>query len=128
MCTDHLGRPLRFLLTGWQRNDCTQGIALIEGFSPSHVLADKGYDTDELVSVIRNMDAEAVIPPRKNRKNQRAFDLPSIKRETSSREPLENSSNTADWQPDMTEKPTTSWLSCIWHQSRHGLELNVDSA
>ncbi len=42
MCANAFGRPLRFILTGGQRNDCTQALDLISGFTPSHVLADKG--------------------------------------------------------------------------------------
>jgi len=37
-------------------------------------LADKGYDTDELVAAIHDMKAIPVIPPRKNRKDQRYYD------------------------------------------------------
>jgi transposase len=60
MCVDALGRPLRFILTGGQRNDCTKGLELIEGFRPSHVLADKGYDSQEILDAITAMKAVAV--------------------------------------------------------------------
>jgi transposase len=80
MCVDTLGRPLRFILTGGQRNDCTKGVALIEGFRPSHVLADKGYDSQEILDAIAAMQAVAVIPPRSNRKQQREYDKEIYKR------------------------------------------------
>ncbi|UKE73137.1 IS5 family transposase [Xanthomonas graminis] len=64
MAADGQGRPLRFVLTGGQRNDITQARALLAGFRPRYVLADKGYDRRELVEVIRAQGAEAVIPPR----------------------------------------------------------------
>ncbi len=73
MCVDRLGRPLRFILTGGERNDCTQALDLIAGFRPSYVLANKGYDTDEIVSAIKEMKAVADIPPRKNRTDQRSY-------------------------------------------------------
>ena len=43
---DALGNPLRFRLTGGQRNDITQAGALIEGIENAVVLGDKGYDCD----------------------------------------------------------------------------------
>lgn len=61
---DGQGRPIRFVLTGGQRNDITQAQALLDGFKPKHVLADKGYDSRELVALIRSRGAKAVIPPR----------------------------------------------------------------
>lgn len=57
---DSQGRPVRVVLTGGQRNDITQARALLAGF----VLADKGYDSRELVALIRSRGAKAVIPPR----------------------------------------------------------------
>ena len=44
--------------------DITQAQALLEGFAPRHVLADKGYDSRALVDAIQAQEAEAVIPPR----------------------------------------------------------------
>jgi transposase len=38
------------------------------------VIADKGYDSNRLISSIHEGDAEAVIPPRKTRLVQRSFD------------------------------------------------------
>ena len=80
LCTDQKGRPLRITLTGGNRNDCTQALPLIEGFNPSHVLADKGYDTRTIVDTIITMKAEPVIPPRKYRLEQRPYDKELYKR------------------------------------------------
>ena len=71
---DGLGNPLRFRLTGGERNDITQGEALIAGYTCTFVLADKGYDADGFIQVIREAGAEPVIPPRSNRKNSREYD------------------------------------------------------
>ena len=38
------------------------------------MLADKGYDSDAFVKAIEAMGAEAVIPPRRNRKVVRDYD------------------------------------------------------
>lgn len=64
MAVDGEGRPVRFLLTGGERNDITQAPALLAGFTPRYVLADKGYDSRELVALIQAQEATAVIPPR----------------------------------------------------------------
>ena len=53
--------------------DITQAQALLEGFAPRHVLADKGYDSRALVDAIQAQEAEAVIPPR-SCQQPRAFD------------------------------------------------------
>ena len=50
-----------------------QASALIENFEMSYVLADKGYDSDELIEEIEEAGTTAVIPPRKNRKVQREY-------------------------------------------------------
>lgn len=38
------------------------------------MIADKGYDADALVERIKAQQAEAIIPPRSNRKNPRNYD------------------------------------------------------
>ena len=47
---------------------------LIKDFAAHAVIADKGYDSDELVTIITAQQAQAVIPPRANRKVQRDYD------------------------------------------------------
>jgi transposase len=69
-----LGNPLRWLLTGGEVADITQAQTLIEGLHTQAVIGDKGYDADALVAYIQAMGAEAVIPPRSNRTEPRAYD------------------------------------------------------
>jgi len=71
---DALGNPLRFILTAGQRHDCTQAEALIDGYSFDRLLADKSYDSDDFLQLIADKEAEAVIPPRARRKEQREYD------------------------------------------------------
>jgi len=66
---------VRFILTGGQGSDYTQALPLIDGFTAQAVLADKGYDSDEIVEKISASGAQAVIPPRSNRKNPRECDF-----------------------------------------------------
>lgn len=65
---------MRLILTGGQAADVTQGAALVDGIKSEHVIADKGYDSDALVEKIEASGAEAVIPPRSNRKEPRDYD------------------------------------------------------
>jgi len=71
---DALGNPLRWILTGGEVADITQAYTLIEGLHPQVVVGDKGYDADALVALIHTTGATAVIPPRSNRREQRAYD------------------------------------------------------
>jgi transposase len=71
---DALGNPLRWILTGGAVADITQARTLIEDLRTEAVIGDKGYDADALVAYIHAMGAEAVIPPRSNRTEHRAYD------------------------------------------------------
>lgn len=71
---DTLGNPLRFILTAGQRADSPQAAPLIEGFEPQAVIADKGHDADALLAALAASDSAAVIPPKKNRLEQREYD------------------------------------------------------
>jgi len=63
-----------FTVSAGQVNDCTQAIALLGERKVSHVLADKGYDADAILEHVAIMGAAAVIPPKRNRKQQREYD------------------------------------------------------
>ena len=74
IAVDALGNPLRLILTAGQRHDSPQAAALIEGFEPQALIADKGYDADALIEALAAKSIEAVIPPKKNRLEQRDYD------------------------------------------------------
>lgn len=73
IAVDALGNPLKIILTCGQRSDITQAEALIEPFEFDNLLADKGYDANDLLEAVRNKQAEAVIPPKSNRKVLRDY-------------------------------------------------------
>lgn len=77
---DGLGKPVKIILTPGQDHDVTQGPALIESSEAEKVLADKAYDSDEFIAKIKAAEAEAVIPPRGNRKEQRSYDKEEYKK------------------------------------------------
>jgi len=65
---------VRLLLGPGQRHDITRSHELIAGFEPDAVIADKGYDADHLHQAIHDTGADAVIPPKSNRKAPRDYD------------------------------------------------------
>ena len=66
--------PVRVLVTAGPTADCTQAGELIRDIRAGALLADRGYDTNEIVEAAQNAGMEAVIPPRSNRKVQRDYD------------------------------------------------------
>ena len=66
--------PLRAVITEGTRADCTLAISLIEGFSAEHLLADRAYDSNEIIEKASQQGMNAVIPPKKNRKIVKDFD------------------------------------------------------
>ena len=74
MAVDALGNPVRCRLTEGQVHDITQGPALIDGLQVQQVITDKGYDSEAFVRLIEATGAQAVIPPRKTRRERRAYD------------------------------------------------------
>ena len=74
LACDALGNALRFILTGGERHDITQAKQLIENFSATAVLADKGYDANDLISTIEAQSSLVVIPSKANRQVQRTID------------------------------------------------------
>jgi len=71
---DAHGNPVRMLITAGTTADCTQAGKLIEGIDADNLIADKGYDSDEIVDLAEGAGMQAVIPPRKNRKEPREYD------------------------------------------------------
>lgn len=69
-----LGLPVRLIGSPGQRNDIAFAHDLIDGLDADIVIADKGYDADHLVDEITEGGAEAVIPPKRNRKVKRPYD------------------------------------------------------
>jgi len=69
-----MGQLIGFALTGGEVADISEAKNLLAGRDVQQVVADKGYDSDDLVQFIREGDAEAVIPPRCNRLRKRRWD------------------------------------------------------
>ncbi len=66
--------PLRFRLTAGERHDITQAPALVESYEFETLIADTSYDSANFIDSITEQGSKAVIPPRRNRKQQREID------------------------------------------------------
>ena len=62
--------PVRVLITEGTRADCKEAVRLIEGISAEILLADRGYDTNDILAYAVSAGMEPVIPLKKNRKEQ----------------------------------------------------------
>lgn len=71
---DAHGLPVRAIITEGSVADCTKAIDLINGFAANHLLADRAYDTREIIEYAENNSIGIVIPPKKNRLKQRDCD------------------------------------------------------
>lgn len=71
---DALGNPRRVMLSGGQVHDLKMSASLIEHEQTEAVVADKAYDSNEFIAIIKQAGAQAVIPPKANRLEQRAYD------------------------------------------------------
>jgi len=61
-------------ITAGTTADCKYGERLIEGIDADALLADRAYDTNSIVKKAKEAGMQVVIPPKKNRKKQRAYD------------------------------------------------------
>jgi transposase len=69
MVVDACGFPIEFDLTGGEVHDCKAAPALIDKLPASgNIIADKGYDSEDVREQIRNKPSNPVIPRKKNSK------------------------------------------------------------
>lgn len=54
--------------------DCTQACTLIRGICVYFLFGDRGYDSDQIVEYTLQVGMSVVIPPSRNRKEQRDYD------------------------------------------------------
>lgn len=73
---DALGNCLRLVLTPGEAADSLQLPGLLAALAqrPSAVVADKANDTTNVLDAIAQHHAEAIIPPKVNRLDQRRYD------------------------------------------------------
>jgi transposase len=71
---DALGNPVHFILTPGQRHDSKVAVELLAVAPAEAVVADKAYDSNEIVENAQESGMEVVIPSKANRKQPRALD------------------------------------------------------
>jgi len=71
---DANGMPVRIAITEGTAADCKKAATLIKGIDAGALLADRAYDTNEILALAASAGIEVVIPPKKNRKEPREYD------------------------------------------------------
>jgi transposase len=66
--------PVRIAITEGARADCKEAAGLIDGVFAGALLADRGYDTNAIVEQAMAQGMDVVIPPKRNRVEQRQYD------------------------------------------------------
>jgi len=66
--------PVRIAITEGTRADCKEAAGLINGILAEALLADKAYDTNAIIAKALEQGMQIVIPPKKNRTEQREYD------------------------------------------------------
>ena len=75
------GLPLRIVLSAGQASDKAAVAALIDGLPPAKALvADRGYDAQAVIDLVRERGGNAQIPTQRDRKVQRSVD-PAVYRQ-----------------------------------------------
>ena len=70
---DAEGRPVQIEISSGNLHDSSLAPSLLVQITADAIIADKAYDTDAIIEHIQSAGAAAVIPPKKNRKRQRAY-------------------------------------------------------
>jgi len=71
---DGLGNPLRIHITGGNVHDIVPACNLIACLEADMIVADKAYDADRFITLVKKQGSEPVVPLRSNRLEQRKFD------------------------------------------------------
>ena len=80
LACDTRGRPLDLRLGPGQEHDSVRAAELLGELRPVAVIADKAYDANAFLQLIRHCKAEALIPPLKVRRVRRRYDKRKYRR------------------------------------------------
>ena len=107
---DALGLPVRFAIGPGQQNDMAAACGLVQGLSAGQVIADRAYDAHQLHDVILDQGGKPVIPPRRHRRYQHAYDKIAYRNRWASKAFSPNSSSGGASLRAMTNSPPHSWV------------------
>jgi transposase len=80
---DKVGHPLRVMATEATEPDCQRASDLVASLGASCILADKAYDSNEIIFSLSSRGIVPIIPPRINRESQRSYDKSIYKKRLS---------------------------------------------
>ena len=108
--------PVRLAVTEGTVADCSQALPLIEGIEAECLLADKAYDTNEIIDTVRGLGIDPVIPPKSNRPKATVGKSGTMTGLCTScgtwwRTDSWNSSSGAEWRPVMPRERRRTWPS-----------------
>lgn len=66
--------PVRILVTAGTVADCKQTVTMIDGLTAEHLLTDRVYDSDDIVSAALSAGMKSEILPKKNLQRPRLYD------------------------------------------------------
>lgn len=66
--------PLRAMVTKGTKAACKQAASLIDGIPGKRLIADRGYDTNQVVHQVKSQSRAVVISTKKNRNSVRPYD------------------------------------------------------
>ena len=79
MALNAAGKSVRFIVTSGTEADCSHAKDLIKNTGAKYLLADRGYDTNEIIETAEGAGMEAIIPPKKSRKVLSEYDKNAYK-------------------------------------------------
>ncbi|XWN35206.1 MAG: IS5 family transposase [Roseivirga sp.] len=80
LAVDETGMPLRAIITSGTEADCKYASPLLTGMTAQQLLAERGYDTKQVVRQAKNQKMNVVIPSKRNRIVSRAYDKEAYKK------------------------------------------------
>ena len=111
LAVDAHGMPVRVMVTEGTAADCSQALPLIEGIDAECLLADRAYDTNEIIAAATKSGMEPVIPPKSNRRRSGSMTGRCTSCGTWWKMASWTSSSGVEWQPGMPKTPFLTWPS-----------------
>ncbi|MDR2149276.1 MAG: IS5 family transposase [Spirochaetaceae bacterium] len=71
---DKKGKPVRIIVSAGQEADCTYAPPLMTGLSVKVLIADRGYDVNQVIDTACARGIKIVIPSKRSRKVVRTYD------------------------------------------------------
>lgn len=74
LASDERGRIRTLVFTAGQTADVSQALNLVSIHRPQRLVADRAYDADYVLHFLDSEGCQAIIPPKRSRKEQRPYD------------------------------------------------------